>query len=578
MKKILIALVSILGLAACEVEPINEVEQTLKLSVDNSEIFADGEQVATFIVKDLQENIVEGATILFTETNEALDGNTFKTKFAGQYKFYAKKDNAISNDVTVVAKVKENNDNPDNPENPENPGGQDPTPDQDTLQLSADKQTIVADGADVVTFSTTLNGEAVEATIYNAFNNTALQGKTFSTSESGTYSFYAKYNDIVSETVTIVAEAAAVEEEKPITIEASAYSLKANGVDVVTILVIQDGANVTSKSTIFVNGGAMNGNKFSTTTAGTYTLYATKGSVKSNEISIEAEAVESGTEIVFADGVTISSGWYDVNKKGQGDNGDINMCWAAASSNMIQWFQDRYVAAGHSLPSTAVTGPGTKTYAKFGPYELALMEIYHSEWNNSKGGHTEEAIPWYFEGKLYKGEVASAGSQAVPNSAGGYWNSIWSNVVKNVYHDYNYVVVPGVVEYPNMYTYLYNNYMLWGDGSSLEGKQRLAYFTNLVVEAFERGMASMTISLSANIASLHHAVTLWGYEIDKATGLLTRVWITDSDDLVSEPKSQILNEYSVSIGEGKSHIKLSGNTRYGNAWIVSLHPFSGYQE
>jgi hypothetical protein len=69
---------------------------------------------------------------------------------------------------------------------------------------------------------------------------------------------------------------------------------------------------------------------------------------------------------------------------------------------------------------------------------------------------------------------------------------------------------------------------------------------------------------------------MWGYEIDNATGLLTRIWITDSDDLMSEPKQQLLNEYSVSIDEGKSHIKLSGNTRYGNAWIVSIHPFSGY--
>ena len=41
---------------------------------------------------------------------------------------------------------------------------------------------------------------------------------------------------------------------------------------------------------------------------------------------------------------------------------------------------------------------------------------------------------------------------------------------------------------------------------------------------------------------------------------------------------ELLNEYKVSIGEGKSHIKISGDTRYGNAWIVSLHPFSGYKK
>jgi len=104
----------------------------------------------------------------------------------------------------------------------------------------------------------------------------------------------------------------------------------------------------------------------------------------------------------------------------------------------------------------------------------------------------------------------------------------------------------------------------------------LAYFTDLVVTAFEHGMAGLTISLSANLYSLHHATTLWGYEIDNATGLLTRVWITDSDDIMTEPKTPLLNEYSVSIDEGKSEIKLTGNTRYGACWVVSLHPLSGY--
>ena len=567
MKKILFALVALLGIVACEEQLPKDPAQTLTITADKLSIEANGEDMATFTVTDKEGNVVD-ADIRFYETNETLEGNTFKTKYAGEYSFiaYSTNSNEVSNVINITATE---------------PGEKPEPPVTGTLTLEVDKSEINADGADKVTFTAKWEGNIVDATIYNAENRTPIQGNTFSTTEAGDYKFYAKttiegYGEATSEEVEVTAKATEPEEEKPITIEATVDTIKANGIESTTLIVTQDGANVTSKCSIYANGSIVNGNKFATTTPGTYTIYATKGELKSNEITITATAVEGGNSIVFAEGVTLTSGWYDVNKKGAGDNGDINMCWAAASANMIQWFQDRYVAAGHSLPSTAVTGPGTKTYAKFGPYELALMEIYHSEWNNSKGGHTEEAIPWYFEGKLYKGEVASAGSQAVPNSAGGYWKSIWSDVVKNVYHDYNYVVVPGVVEYPNMYTYLYNNYMLWGDGSSLQGKERLAYVSNLVVEAFERGMASLTIALSENIASLHHSVTIWGYEIDNATGLLTRIWITDSDDLMSEPKQPLLNEYSVSIGEGKSHIKLSGNTRYGNAWIVSIHPFSGY--
>lgn len=561
MKRLFFALVALLGIAACEPKEPQEpiVEQVLKLTADKSEITADGTDLATFTVKDAEGNTVD-ATIYLADTNEALEGNNFKTKYAGEYTFIAKYGNEISNTLSITAT-----------EPGQTPG---PEPTDDELILNVDKSTIDADGEQVATFTTTVNDEEVAATIYNAKDNTALSGKTFSTTEVGVYTFYAKYEELTSNEVKVTAKMVIVEEEKPITIEASTTSIKANGIDFSTITVIQDGANVTNKSTLYVNGGVMNGNKFVTTTPGTYTIYATKGELKSNEISITAEAVEGGNTIVFAEGVTLASGWYDVNKKGAGDNGDINMCWAAASANMIQWWQDRYVAAGNTLPSTAVNGPGTKIYGSFSPYELALMEVYHDEWNNSKGGHPEEAIPWYFEGKLYGGEYASAGSQAYPLTEGGYWKSVWSSIESQLYRGYKHDIFPS--QYPNMYTYCYNNYYHWGNGSSLEGKERLAYFSNLVVDAFERGIASLTISLSSNIASLHHSVTLWGYEIDNATGLLTRIWITDSDDLMSEPKQPILNEYSVSIDEGKSHIKLSGTTRYGNAWIVSIHPFSGY--
>ena len=217
-------------------------------------------------------------------------------------------------------------------------------------------------------------------------------------------------------------------------------------------------------------------------------------------------------------------------------------------------------------------GPGTKYYGNFSPYELALMEVYHDQWDNSHGGNVEYAIPWYFEGKLYGGEYAN--NTAKPNTSGGYWNSVWSSVLPKLYRGYSSTLFPS--QYPEMYTYCYENYWLWGVGSGLQGQERLLYVSNLIVEAFKHGMASLTVSLSADILSLHHAVTLWGYEIDNATGLLTRIWITDSDDYDREPKTALLNEYSVSIGSGNSHPKFTGSTRYGSIYLVSIHPFSGW--
>ena len=637
MKKIFFALVALFGLLACEPEPDTTTTQTLTLSVDNTEIYANGSQAATFTVKDEEGAVVEDATIYFASTNEALSSNKFTTSFAGTYEFYAMKGNTKSNTVSVVAKeVTEDtkvvtlsivfhsdlafigdtisfavdcngedvtsNSVIYNAEDDSALEGNTFTSDKaikysfyaiyegeksntvsfqfvktDTppIELSVSPTTIVADGVEKAIF--TINYE-FEFEVYNAKDDTKLSSKEFSTTVAGEYSFYAVADvDNISNIVTVIATEPVVD-DKPITLEASTSTIKANGVDYAQFTVMQEGSDVTSAASIYVNGGKLNGTRFVTTTPGTYTVYAEKGTVKSNELTITAEEVtSSGKTIVFAEGVTLTSGWYDVNKKGEGDNGDINMCWAATSANMIQWFQDRYKAAGKTLPADATDGPGVTSYTNYGPYELELMNVFHSQWDNSRGGHMQEAIPWYFEGVLNGGEYASPGSQAVPKTAGGFWKSIWATeVYPNIYHGYENIIVPGVIEYRDIYITLYNNYYLWGNGTTLLGKERLKVFSDLVVEAFEHGMAGLTVNLSANLTSVSHAVTLWGYEIDNATGLVTRLWITDSDDLASEPKTQLLNEYSVSIDEGKSEIKLTGNTRYGACYVVSIHPFSGY--
>ena len=367
--------------------------------------------------------------------------------------------------------------------------------------------------------------------------------------------------------------------QKMITLSASKGVILADGMDSAILKVVdENGVDVTTQCDLYYSTGRKAGMVFTTITPKSYSFYAELNGIRSNYITITAkEPIESDLEIIFADGVTLTSGWYDVNKKGAGDNGDINMCWAAASSNMIQWFQDRYKAAGKTLPADATDGPGVTTYGRFGPYELELMNVFHSQWDNSRGGHMQEAIPWYFEGVLNGGEYASAGTQAVPKTDGGFWKSIWeTEVYPNIYHGYENIIVPGVIEYRDIYITLYNNYYLWGNGTTFVGTERLKIFSELVVEAFEHGMAGLTVNIGANLTSASHAVTLWGYEIDNATGLVTRLWITDSDDLASEPKTQLLNEYSVSIDEGKSNVKLTGDTRYGACYVVSIHPFAGY--
>ena len=310
------------------------------------------------------------------------------------------------------------------------------------ITLSASKSSIVGNGTDSVTFKIMQDGKDVTNQC-NIYLDNTLISSPFSSTTPGTYTVYATKGAKRSNDVTIT-----VTEYKPsiLTLSASKTSLVADGSDSTTFSVKADNNIVTSDSTIYVNGTKINGSTFKTSSAGNYDVYAMYKGVKSNTLTITAKVSEC--VIVFAEGVDIASGWYDVNKMKEGNNGDTMMCWAAAASNMIQWWQDRYVAAGGTLPSTAVNGPGTKTYGSFSPYELALMEVYHDEWNNNKGGHPEEAIPWYFEGKLYGGEFASSGSQAYPITEGGYYKSVWSSIEPYMYRGYSHDIFPS--QYPEM--------------------------------------------------------------------------------------------------------------------------------
>ena len=530
-----------------------EPEIPIVIAASTDTIVADGIDAIIFTVTEGKRNITNNIDI-YVNGNK-IEGNKFSTTTAGEYSAYAKRDDVTSNEISFYAKEVEE------PEEPEKP-----------IELFASKTIIIADGIDAVTFTVKQDNIDVTSEVEIFVNGNKIDGNSFTTTTAGSYNVNAKKGELVSNELNITAEEY-IEPEKPIELSASTTSITANGTDVISFTVIQDGDNVTDQSEIYVNNNLITGNQFSTFTPGTYTAYAKKNEVISNEISFTAEAgSDTGTTIVFAEGVTVNSGWYDVNKVGMGDNGDINMCWAASCSNIIQWWQDRYVAAGNSLPANAVTGPGSN-----GTYQLALMDMYHSLWDNSRGGSIAMGIEWYFNGRNIE-QYASPGSIAVPldENSGGYYEDIWeSQILPNTYHDYIHVIVPGTIEFDNLISIDVNNYTVWGGGSGLSGIDRLKKFSDLVVEYMSRGMMSLTISLNAN-GGLMHATTLWGYEIDNATGLLTKVWLTDSDDLETEPKTEILHECTVSYDETSGKVKFTGIPRYGAFYAMTLSPVSIY--
>jgi hypothetical protein len=561
-----------ISITAIEVEDENEdenedeeqTEAPIVLSASTDTITADGKDIITFTV--MQDTVdVTGSVKIFVN-EKLINSNKYKTYFSGSYTVYAKKnDTIVSNEITFFAKEVGDDNNDEDEET--------------TIELAASKTTIVADGNDKVTFTVTENGKDItsEATIF--VGETELSLNVFTSTTAGTYTAYAIKDEVKSNEITITVEKVnEPEPEKPITLTASTTNITANGSDAVTFTVMQDNNDVTNQSSIFVNGSKLNGNKFTTYTSGSYTAYAQKNEVKSNEITITVtDAPDMGRTVVFAEGVTLTSGWYDVNKLSK-NGGDINMCWAASASNIIEWWQDRYVAAGNTLPAGAVTGPSTKSYDGIGAYNLALMELYRDLWkdNDKKGAYTDQAVIWYFEGRNVQ-KYASEGSCAQPNAAGGYYSSVWNEILPKVYHEYKSDIFPN--EFYDLISKEYNSYSSWGNGSGVSGTDQLKKFSDLVVEFMDRGVASLAITLNKS-GGLLHATTLWGYEIDNATGMLTKIWITDSDDMHQsgngDPTVQMLREYSVSHDSSSlGKIKFTG-APYGNCWALSLYPVSGY--
>ena len=162
--------------------------------------------------------------------------------------------------------------------------------------LEADKTEIVANGADKVTFTATVDGEAnAEIIIVSLKDNSVLKDNTFTTTTPGTYEFKAVYGNEASEVVTITA----TEAEKIITLEADKTEITADAADMVTFTVKVDGAEATEGYEIInLNyDAALEGNTFVTDVAGEFKFQAKyDGKWLSNEVTIIAKQMEKPVE------------------------------------------------------------------------------------------------------------------------------------------------------------------------------------------------------------------------------------------------------------------------------------------
>lgn len=157
------------------------------------------------------------------------------------------------------------------------------------LELIVDKNTILANGKDIATFTVKLDGKTLESgyLLTNIESEGLLTDNQFHTTEAGTYTFVAKYNGISSNEVKIEA-VSDTPDTSGIKLIADKTKIKNTGTDKVMFTVLFNGVDVTEEATILnvTDNKNLNGNSFSSTKTGTYVFNASYDGNKSENVSI----------------------------------------------------------------------------------------------------------------------------------------------------------------------------------------------------------------------------------------------------------------------------------------------------
>ncbi|SJZ33447.1 Omp28-related outer membrane protein [Porphyromonas cangingivalis] len=244
------------------------IAKSLTLSADKDEIFADGEAMVTFTVKNQADrDFTSQATIQIN--NKPISGNTFKTTTPDIYKIVAIVGSVKSNIVTINA-IKR----------------------PALLKIEANKNKIIADNKDevILTCINTADKDkdvTGEATFF--VDGKAISGNKFKTNKVGDYRITARFDGSESSPVLIVAEPHPDTIVKELTITANKRSFVANNKEVVTFRAKnQANKDFTSEATFYINDKPISGNTFKTSVADAYKVYAKVGDKQSNVLTLQA--------------------------------------------------------------------------------------------------------------------------------------------------------------------------------------------------------------------------------------------------------------------------------------------------
>lgn len=201
-----------------------------------------------------------------------------------------------------------------------------------------------------------------------------------------------------------------------------------------------------------------------------------------------AWAVANGAEsnVHWAAGVSEQGGWYDFDKTFSGDK---DMCWAAAASNVIAWWQDRNPIL---------------TFSAGAPVKDAVWSTVKGSFNNITGDPID-AFNWYYTGEISDNTIRASLTD-YGKGQGAYYKDLLENGPE--YELSSIMVIRGA------------------------NLASAAVYSSVLCNLLDQGYG-IALGISGNMGGgvrYGHAITLWAAEVDPQTGILSKIWITDSDD------------------------------------------------
>ncbi len=332
----------------------------------------------------------------------------------------------------------------------------------------------------------------------------------------------------------------------------------ADGKDQIEFVVRQNGVDVTEKCVINkkYNGifdTPIKGHVFTSNTPGTFQFYAMKDGKQSSTIQITAyqgeETDENGNLISgskFCKNVTLQSGWHDVNKVW---NQDKLLCWAAAASNMLQWWLEDFERKGYEIPERVPFGKGSG-------YSLRIFQEFVACWTDYMNS-SDFGISWFLQGggtKWNNGNGICSPTKKGYVEDGGYFKGVLPQAEEEAFFASEYVISYGAYsnwEYDVKKGIHNDDATMWKN------------FSALVTRLLDEGAVALSVD--------SHETTLWGCELKDR--LVTRVYIANSDDNVTT-----LTGYDIRISGGRVHLdKYPGKTNDPTS-IIRLTGLKAYEK